>query len=276
MVQALYPASEPCPILGNDDPPPEGVSYNAFMSREVDRYYQVLGVSPDADIEAVKLAYRKAALSYHPDSYKGDPAEAEQKLRALIEAYKAIARRLDPAAWSRTPSATGRTFTPQDFAREGYASTWQPAIGAARGAADGTAPKAEPDYSSGPMLGEVYATRDETRTFVIYWALAVVMGILVGSAAALYRIHYAGPEGLSPGDIALSILYGELIYVAGAAAAVVLVILTRKVVRFTLALIGERWRFLPGPRKDRNLPGASGRELPEGEKPGATPTPEDG
>ena len=96
------------------------------MPREVD-HYKVLGVPRDADMDAVKLAYRKAALDYHPDNYDGDPEEAEKKLRELIVAYKSVARELNPSSWS-TAAPVGRTFTPQDFAREGSAAVWQPTL----------------------------------------------------------------------------------------------------------------------------------------------------
>ncbi|WP_350670976.1 DnaJ domain-containing protein, partial [Pseudoalteromonas sp. CAL494-MNA-CIBAN-0108] len=33
-------------------------------------YYAVLGVSPDADDKAVKVAYKKLARKYHPDVSK--------------------------------------------------------------------------------------------------------------------------------------------------------------------------------------------------------------
>jgi len=233
------------------------VSYNAHMLTDVAEYYEVLGVEPGADIEAVRLAYRRAAISYHPDNYAGDPVEAERKLRELIEAYRAIARRLDPAAWSRAPSARTRVFSPQDFAREEYATAWH-------------TPQSEGGSSAGrggkgSVVGQVYVTRDETRTFIFYWALAVVLGIVVGGGAALHRLHHAGLEGLSAGDVLLTILIGEAIYVLAAAGAVVLVILTRKVVRFTLDWIGQRWRFLPGPKKDRSLPGPPEHSLPKPE-----------
>lgn len=226
------------------------------MSREVD-HYRVLGVSREADMEEVKLAYRKAALNCHPDNYDGDPAEAERKLRDLIQAYKAIARDLEPAAWS-TGSADGRTFTPQDFAREGYAAFWQPSLETRKGPAR---------RSGSPTLSlshaEARVTRNETRIFVAVWIVAVLLGIAVGGAAACYRAWTLGPEELGFGDIAVSVLIGEAIYVALAATTYAVIVLTRQVVRFTLRLAHQGWRLLPGRTKDRDLPGSScDRELP--------------
>ena len=42
-------------------------------------YYEVLGVSKDADNAAIKKAYRKLAKKYHPDTNAGN-AQAEKRL----------------------------------------------------------------------------------------------------------------------------------------------------------------------------------------------------
>ena len=42
-------------------------------------YYEVLGVARDAQADDIKRAYRRLALKYHPDNYRGDKAEAETK-----------------------------------------------------------------------------------------------------------------------------------------------------------------------------------------------------
>ncbi|MGB2821121.1 MAG: molecular chaperone DnaJ [Phycisphaerae bacterium] len=53
-------------------------------------YYEVLGVGRGAGAEEVKRAYRKGALRYHPDNFKGDKAEAETKFKELAEAYEVL------------------------------------------------------------------------------------------------------------------------------------------------------------------------------------------
>ena len=52
-------------------------------------YYDVLGVSRNADESQIKKAYRKLAKKYHPDTNAGN-AEAEQKFKEVTEAYDVL------------------------------------------------------------------------------------------------------------------------------------------------------------------------------------------
>lgn len=52
-------------------------------------YYEVLGVSRDADDATIKKAYRKLAKKYHPDINPGDK-EAEAKFKEASEAYAVL------------------------------------------------------------------------------------------------------------------------------------------------------------------------------------------
>lgn len=52
-------------------------------------YYEVLGVSKDADEDTLKKAYRKLAKKYHPDANPGDK-EAEAKFKEASEAYSVL------------------------------------------------------------------------------------------------------------------------------------------------------------------------------------------
>ena len=61
--------------------------------RETTDYYATLGVDAAAPAEAVKQAYRRLALAYHPDHNPGDDA-AEQRFREIQTAYEAL---VDPA-----------------------------------------------------------------------------------------------------------------------------------------------------------------------------------
>lgn len=52
-------------------------------------YYEVLGISRDADDSAIKKAYRVLAKKYHPDMNPGD-AEAEKRFKEASEAYAVL------------------------------------------------------------------------------------------------------------------------------------------------------------------------------------------
>eukprot|EP00760_Papus_ankaliazontas_P039547 PhM_4_TR9633/c1_g1_i1/m.64339/K09503/DNAJA2; DnaJ homolog subfamily A member 2 len=53
------------------------------------KFYDLLGVDPTADEDAIKRAYRKLALKYHPDKNPGDAAAAE-KFKELSVAYEIL------------------------------------------------------------------------------------------------------------------------------------------------------------------------------------------
>lgn len=52
-------------------------------------YYEILGVSRDADKAAIKKAYRKLAKKYHPDTNAGNP-RAEEMFKDVTEAYNVL------------------------------------------------------------------------------------------------------------------------------------------------------------------------------------------
>jgi molecular chaperone DnaJ len=63
-------------------------------------YYDVLGVARDADEAALKSAYRKLAMQFHPDRNPGD-GDAETRFKEVSEAYEALKDPQKRAAYDR-------------------------------------------------------------------------------------------------------------------------------------------------------------------------------
>jgi DnaJ like chaperone protein len=73
---------------------PDFESIKAMFIKNTDNAYKILEISPDADVDQIKTAYRKMVKKYHPDKLRGqDPAMikgAEEKFREVQKAYEAI------------------------------------------------------------------------------------------------------------------------------------------------------------------------------------------
>ncbi|MDB5645956.1 molecular chaperone DnaJ [Methylobacterium sp.] len=63
-------------------------------------YYEILGVSKTATDGDMKVAFRKLAMSYHPDRNPGN-AEAELKFKEINEAYQCLSDGQKRAAYDR-------------------------------------------------------------------------------------------------------------------------------------------------------------------------------
>ena len=63
------------------------------------KYYNILGVKPDANDSILKKAYRKLALEWHPDKHATKSEEekklAEDKFKEITVAYDYWKSRLD-------------------------------------------------------------------------------------------------------------------------------------------------------------------------------------
>ena len=62
-------------------------------------YYDVLGVSRDADDKEIKKAYRKLARKFHPDV--SQETDAQEKFKEINEAYEVLSDSQKRAAYDR-------------------------------------------------------------------------------------------------------------------------------------------------------------------------------
>src|SRR5215210_565857 len=84
-------------------------------------FYEVLGVSRTVDADELKRAYRKLAMTHHPDRNPGDKS-AEQKFKDISEAYDILKDDQKRAAYDRFGHAAfdgGGGRGPGDFAFTG-------------------------------------------------------------------------------------------------------------------------------------------------------------
>src|SRR5918911_1253631 len=63
-------------------------------------YYSVLGVARDASDDEIKRAYRKLAMTYHPDR-NGGSKEAEERFKEITEAYDVLRDQQKRAMYDR-------------------------------------------------------------------------------------------------------------------------------------------------------------------------------
>ena len=53
-------------------------------------YYELLEISENASEEVIHMAYKALVKKYHPDVYAGDKSFAEEKMKAINEAYSVL------------------------------------------------------------------------------------------------------------------------------------------------------------------------------------------
>jgi molecular chaperone DnaJ len=85
-----------------EKPPPQNLLKT--MKNPNKDYYKILGIDKSADADAIKKAYRKLAMQYHPDQNQNEGSE--DKFKDLAEAYEVLS---DPIK-RRTYDSGGTSF----------------------------------------------------------------------------------------------------------------------------------------------------------------------
>jgi len=79
-------------------------------------YYEILGIKRNSDEKEIKKAYRKLAKQYHPDTYKGDKKDAEEKFKEISEAYEVLIDKDKRAKYDQI----GHRVVDEAFGAEGF------------------------------------------------------------------------------------------------------------------------------------------------------------
>jgi molecular chaperone DnaJ len=135
-------------------------------------YYEVLGAARDADEKALKAAYRKLAMKYHPDQNAGDAA-AEEKFKEVGEAYAILSDPQKRAAYDRFGhgafenggsgggSPFGQGVDPEDVFQDLFAQVFG-ASGFSNRRRAGPQRGGDLRYDLEVTLGEAFAGKEET------------------------------------------------------------------------------------------------------------------
>lgn len=77
------------------------------------RYYEILGISEDADEAEIKRGYRRKASDTHPDTHPNDPKAAE-KFKDVKEAYECLSDPERKKAYDETGDTSVETGNPAE------------------------------------------------------------------------------------------------------------------------------------------------------------------
>ena len=188
-------------------------------------YYAALGVPRNADLEAIKKAYRKLARQHHPDVSKTPGAEA--RFKEAAEAYATLKDPEKRAAYDQLGQRpSGEEFAPPPDWRHQYAEDAHAfedidladlldALGRGGRSAQRGPPVARPgrDYESAVRVSLEDAHRGTTLNLEVQYedgprtlAVTIPPGVSEGQKLRLRGKGGPGRNGGAPGDIYLHIM----------------------------------------------------------------------
>ncbi len=209
--------------------------------------YKLLGISRQASLHEIRLAYRRLALRVHPDSRPEHPETAAKRFHELTMAYKAVSHAAQRGETHRGTfrNGEGRRYTPGDLARE-YESAGRAAERSGVSEAD---PVAHADV---PFLRKVsIPTLNEPAAFVAMWLGAVVLGI---AAAVIVAAMMDLGHQADWSEVGWLVGISAGAYLLAVTAAVAAILFTRRVVWMAYQLTVWARRALPGAVQEKALP----------------------
>ena len=127
-------------------------------------YYDILGVSRDADEKTIKSAFRKKAMEHHPDRNAGS-AEAETKFKEISEAHevlsdpqkRALYDRYGKAGLNGSPGGGQAGGRPEDVFRDVFGDVFSEFFGGQRQQRGGVSRGADLRYDYDITLEEAFS-----------------------------------------------------------------------------------------------------------------------
>ena len=139
-------------------------------------HYEVLNVSPGAEDFVIEAAYRALLKRYHPDVSQGDPKVAEDRAKAITEAYQVL----------RDPSSRARYD--RDIA-SGQARRPPP-------------PKAPPPPPQRPTPSPIFSTPERGPSGLVSWFFIGLAGLVATAALGSVAGWGSGAPAPPPKQVA--------------------------------------------------------------------------